>query len=123
MDSDPRAGNYEVLYENGKYFVLSIPDSELMELGFLARGLNLNFTYQEWRRLREIIAGIELPENLGEGMATLYRDGTYLFTADDEPIRWVIPQRMIPLMWQHDEWREFQDVMARARSPEPWVVI
>jgi hypothetical protein len=81
--------NYNTLYEDDKYFVLNIPASELVELGFLARGLNLNFSYGEWRRLRRIIADIELPQTLCDEVAILYRDGTYLLTADDELVRWV----------------------------------
>ncbi len=125
MGGGMKADNLEALYEDEEYFVLSIdaPGGQVIELGFLSRGMNLNFSYDQWTGLKRIVAGIEIPESLSEQPVVLYEDDSYSFVAGGEVIHWVIEGRRIIVLWDYEGWRRLRELLPKVKDPVSWTMI
>lgn len=107
------------LYEDEFYVVLQDDNRRNITLVMPARRVALEFTYDEWQGLRDIVAGIEIPDAV-EGV--LHEDDIHLFEAADEVIEWRIGDRMIAVAWDYAGWERFR-AMSAAVGRVVWTVL
>lgn len=111
-----------ILYKDEYYVVLQDDNRRNITLIMPARRVALEFTYDEWQNLRDIVAGIEIPDDTEDKQVSLHEDDIHLFEATGEVIEWRIGDRMVAVAWDYAGWERFK-AMAAAVGHVPWTVI
>lgn len=110
------------LYRGEDYWVHYDKGKDLITLIMLAKRVMLRFSYEDWRKLRDIVAGIELP-GVPQGLewVELYTDGDHVFVESVAgEVVWFTMDRMISVVFNIEEWERFKTMMMNPGAPVPW---
>ena len=106
-----RGSNVKLLYQDETYSIWDEKTSAYILLTIKPWHLSIGFYYEEWERLKKIVADIQSSEILTGDIVILYTDELYIFGANDKTVSWHLRNRQITLTFDHGDWEGFRTVI------------